>query len=142
MRTIEEELGENMSQIRSIEPKPLGTASLAQVHRAELVDGTPIALKVQHAHMQQMVHADLTLLGALAKFVDWNFADIEILWIVQEVAKAITSELDFRNELQNSEKCAYNFRSFSRVHISRPTAGMNPLYMYLEPFVPSQLPVC
>lgn len=119
MRTLEEELGEKRAQIRSIEEKPLGTASLAQVHRAELADGTAVALKVQHAHMQQMVHADLTLLTALARFVDWSFDNIEILWIVEEVSKAVTSEMDFRNELQNSEKCAYNFRYDPTVYVPR-----------------------
>ena len=60
---IEEELGCKMEEIfSSFEIKPLGAASLAQVHKATLHDGTVVAVKVQHRDVQQHAAVDLATL--------------------------------------------------------------------------------
>jgi ubiquinone biosynthesis protein len=103
-----------------IEPVPLAAASIAQVHRATLADGQEVVLKVQRPHIAQVLAADLDILRDLARLAERYLPDIRPLQpvgLVEEFARTIAHELDFRHERHNLERCAKNFADDPTVYI-------------------------
>lgn len=107
------ELGaDKLKSIRSIEPKPLAAGSIAQVHRAELVTGEHVVLKVQRPHIAKDMHADLALMQILAGLIERYVPESRIFRpkaSMDEFARAISGELDFIREGGNTAKMAQNF---------------------------------
>ena len=54
----------------SFDDKPLASASLGQVHRAELRDGRPVAVKVQRPDIREQIVDDMEIIESMAKFAD------------------------------------------------------------------------
>uniref|UniRef100_A0A1Y1MDT0 ABC1 atypical kinase-like domain-containing protein n=1 Tax=Photinus pyralis TaxID=7054 RepID=A0A1Y1MDT0_PHOPY len=72
-KVLKEDLKRNPHEIfKSIELEPLGTASLAQVHKAVLHDGTTLAIKVQHAYVQGNSRVDMKTMEILVKIMGFN----------------------------------------------------------------------
>lgn len=105
------------------DPTPLGSASLAQVHRARLLDGRPVAVKVQRPGVADEVRQDLTVLESIASGVDHTtglgqrvrFSD----W-VHEFRKALVGELDYCLEAANLERFSEHLASYPDLLIPRP----------------------
>jgi len=94
------------------DPTPIAAASIAQVHRARLKDGTEVIVKVRKPGVRPIVEADLRLLTRLAEFAeaenpDWrNFRPHEV---IRQFSLSLQRELDFAIECRNSEAIAENF---------------------------------
>lgn len=88
----------------TFDPEPIGAASLAQVHKATLPDGTIVAVKVQHPCVQGNSRVDLRTMEILVKIVSKLFPDFKFQWLVDEIKKNIPRELDFTQEAHNAEK--------------------------------------
>ena len=89
-----------------------GSASIAQVHRARLKDGTPVVLKIRRPGIRANVEADLRLLGHLARIVDSEMPETrryQPMEIAAEFARSLERELDFTIEAQHTERFAKNF---------------------------------
>lgn len=92
--------------VQGIDPVPLGSASLAQVHRCKLRNGKEIALKVQHFDLQNIMESDLLVIKAL----DWAASrlfpeeDYSLAWAVTEFEGNLKQELDFSREAQNGKR--------------------------------------
>jgi predicted unusual protein kinase regulating ubiquinone biosynthesis (AarF/ABC1/UbiB family) len=111
---VEDALGVRISKaFAHFEERPLGCASLAQVHRATLRDGRMVAVKVQRPGIVDVVRADLDALAGLAgkadrmtdigrrvRFSDW----------VHEFRRTLLAELDYRAEAENLERFGEHFR--------------------------------
>src|SRR5512137_2525413 len=68
---IEAELGQSVSQVFSrFDPKPVAAASIAQVHRARLLDGSEVAVKVRRPGIGALIEHDLAILGLLARLAE------------------------------------------------------------------------
>ena len=91
----------------TLEPQPLGSASIAQVHKATLLDGTVVAVKVRRPGIEQKMAEDITLLRhliALAEFsvpADTKNLTLTLSGLVEELARTTAEELDFNVELNN-----------------------------------------
>lgn len=94
----------------SFDTVPLGTASLAQVHKAVLHDGRTVAIKVQHPYVKGNTMVDLKTMEVLVKIVALIFPEFKFQWLVKETKKNIPNELDFRVEGHNGEKIAQLFK--------------------------------
>jgi len=106
-RVIREEFGREPEDIfLSFEPEPLGTASLAQVHRARLKDGREVAMKIQHPQVKRRSNVDIATMEFLVHCFCLVFPDFEFKWLAEETRKNLPLELDFLHEGQNSEKLA------------------------------------
>lgn len=68
--------------IKQIEIKPLGAASLAQVHRATLKDGTVVAIKIQRPGLEASTNADILALSILSKVIDMAFPGAGFEWLL------------------------------------------------------------
>lgn len=85
--------------------EPLGTASLAQVHRAVLRDsGEVVAVKVQHPFVRGNSMVDMKTMELLAGAMAWVFPDFKMQWLVDETKKNLPTELDFEHEGRNADK--------------------------------------
>lgn len=111
----------------SIDPKPLGTASLAQVHKAILKNGDIVAVKVQHRAVKTNSYVDIKTMSALVKLTSLVFPDFKFDWLVDETKKNIPRELDFTQEGKNAEKIQnifshYHWLKIPQIHweISSP----------------------
>ena len=105
--TIHAELGQPLERVFSdFDPRPIASASLAQVHRALLRDGRRVAVKVQYPEIAEQVRGDLANLRALFRAVGWLERDFDLLPIVDELGAQVPRELDFVQEAHNAEKVA------------------------------------
>ncbi|XP_017772588.1 PREDICTED: uncharacterized aarF domain-containing protein kinase 1 [Nicrophorus vespilloides] len=109
-KVIREDLKADPKEIfAEFDIEPLGTASLAQVHKAKLHDGTTVAVKVQHPYVQGNSRVDMKTMEILVKVVSWVFPEFKFQWLVDETKKNIPQELDFELEGRNAEKVARMF---------------------------------
>lgn len=103
-RILEEELGERFAQeIAHLEDVPLATASIGQVHAAELTDGRHVVIKIQRDGIEDIILQDLDVLTGLAQlaehveaFAPWGPADM-----ARQMMPMLRRELDFEREQQN-----------------------------------------
>lgn len=121
---IEAELGVRHTHVfAEFDDVPLGSASLAQVHRAILRDGRPVAVKVQRPDIAKMIQSDLDALAAIASGADSatrvgrrvHFAD----W-VHEFRKALLLEMDYVCEAENLSRFREHFREYQEIFVPAP----------------------
>lgn len=118
---IKEELGAEIEHFfLEFEESPLAAASIGQVHRAVLLNGQEVAVKVQRPQIGAVIQTDLEILLDLA-----NLAEQRLKWAEQykvtvmaaEFARSLRAELDYTIEGRNAEKIARQFRDDPRIHI-------------------------
>lgn len=104
-RVVEQGLGLPLDELfAEFDPKPLGTASIAQTHRAKTKDGRDVVVKVQRPGIEEVMRGDLDLLYLAAKVLEATIDEMELYApsaIVTEFERALVRELDFRSELGN-----------------------------------------
>jgi predicted unusual protein kinase regulating ubiquinone biosynthesis (AarF/ABC1/UbiB family) len=109
---LEQELGERCAEIIDIEEEPLGSASLAQVHRASLRSGRQVVLKVQRPGLEQVFRLDLEVMQQVAALVQrhprWGRGR-DWVGIAQECRRVLLRELDFRLEAEHAARFRQQF---------------------------------
>jgi predicted unusual protein kinase regulating ubiquinone biosynthesis (AarF/ABC1/UbiB family) len=118
---VEEELGGTLDELfAEWDEKPFASASIGQVHRARLLDGTLVAVKVQHPGIEEAVEHDLanaslmsTLQGAVLG------AKLETKRVMDEVKTTLREELDYRLEAQRQKAFAALHRGDPQIRIPR-----------------------
>ncbi|MDA0302053.1 MAG: AarF/UbiB family protein [Chloroflexi bacterium] len=104
---IERELGMPMAQAYAeFDPQPIAAASLAQVYRARMHDGTAVAVKVQYPGIEDAVRWDLDVIDILAKIWARLETVIDFRPIAQEMRRNAPEEVDFFHEGQAAEQVA------------------------------------
>jgi ubiquinone biosynthesis protein len=90
----------------SIDETPMAAASMAQVHRAKLTNGTSVVLKVLRPGNRKLVEEDMTLLEWLAQFVEDYFSNLGYspVAVAAEFSREITKEMNFLLEAQSTNK--------------------------------------
>lgn len=95
----------------SFEEKPLGAASLAQVHRAVLRrTGETVAVKVQHPVLDHWAPLDMWLTGLTFKTLKRAFPEYDLTWLSDEMEASLPQELDFAREGENAKSTKAYFR--------------------------------
>ena len=114
LRLVEEGLQKPWRELfAEIDPEPLASASIAQVHRARLPTGEQVVVKVQRPGIEVQIRSDTDLLSYLARFLEGVIEETGIYTptgIVAEFQKAMLLELDFENEARNIEEFGKNSR--------------------------------
>jgi ubiquinone biosynthesis protein len=120
---IADELGKPVSKLfKKFDDKPVGSASIAQVHAAQLPDGTRVAVKVQRPDIQEVIELDLAVLLDLARFVDRHVPEISAVnpvGVVLEFSSTLRKELDFNNEVSNIERFGAQFANNRWIKVPR-----------------------
>ena len=119
--TIRDELGKDPEELfQEFDPVAFSSASIGQVHRAQLADGQTVVIKVQHDGIQEKVRIDLELLEGLSKLLQEHVPDARAYQPVattREFRRTLLRELDFLSERSHLEQFARNFAEDSTVHI-------------------------
>ncbi|OQR98991.1 glycoside hydrolase [Achlya hypogyna] len=89
--------------------EPIAAASLAQVHRAVTRDGLEVAVKVQYPELAVQMDSDLWSVKQAIRAMNYTW-DIDMSWLVPEIEMALSAELDFVAEKDNSRKIAHLFQ--------------------------------
>lgn len=120
---IEKELGHPMRALfTDFHDKPIGSASIAQVHLATLNEGTRVAIKVQRPDIEKTISLDVAILHDLAKFVEKHVpeaAGLNPSGVVQEFTETLQRELDFENEASNAERFAEQFEGNPHIRVPK-----------------------
>ena len=110
---VERELGKPLNELfREFEEAPCAAASIAQGHRAVLLDGTVVFVKVQRPNIRKQVLADIDVLRFLSRSVNENFPNLRYLLLprlVDQFRSAILEEMDFNIERGNIKHFARQF---------------------------------
>ena len=88
----------------AIEPEPLGSASVAQVHIARLVDGTDVAVKVQRPRVREVMAQDIDIMRSIARRASHFLADeqfLDVRSVIEELWTSFREETDFNVEARN-----------------------------------------
>ena len=121
-RILEQELGGALSELfQELDPVPMASASLGQVHRAQLPAGETVVVKVQRPGIQRLIDTDLEILRTLAhsyreRLAPEGFDPVEL---VDEFGLVLQNELDYVIEAAQMERMARDFKSDPRVHIPK-----------------------
>ncbi|MBW2272308.1 MAG: AarF/ABC1/UbiB kinase family protein [Deltaproteobacteria bacterium] len=120
---VESALGRPLEEaFSSFESEPIGAASVAQVHRAELHDGRPVAVKVRYPWAARSLASDLRMLERLiGLWVRWGPGPpISPERLVEELAQSLEAELDFDNEARVAREVAANLAGDPRISVPLP----------------------
>jgi predicted unusual protein kinase regulating ubiquinone biosynthesis (AarF/ABC1/UbiB family) len=125
---FETEIGVRMNKVfDAVDEVPIGSASLAQVHRAVLRDGREVAVKIQRPFVAEQVRMDLDTIASFAGKADritdigrrLRFAD----W-VHEFRKTLFAELDYRVEAENLERFSEHFEDYPELFCPQPVRDL------------------
>jgi predicted unusual protein kinase regulating ubiquinone biosynthesis (AarF/ABC1/UbiB family) len=121
---VETELGVRLSKaFARFESQPMASASLGQVHRAEMRDGREVVVKVQRPNIREGMIDDFDALEEVAGFLDARTEmgrRYEFTPMVTELRKSVLRELDYKEEAGNLLTFADNLANFESVFVPRP----------------------
>ncbi len=122
-RTIEEELGQPIERLfLEFDPQPLAAASIGQVHRATLPNERRVVVKVQRPAAPRKIEADLALMYQAARLAKERIRALDFIdanEIVDEFARSIRQELDYRLEARNAAAFHKDFAGHPHVAVPR-----------------------
>jgi ubiquinone biosynthesis protein len=123
VRLVEEELARPLTEAyERFDETPLASASLGQVHRATIVGGDEVVVKVQRPDVSRTVDVDLEILLHLAGLLERHAEGWEHRQptrIVEEFARSIHAELDYRLEASHMERFAWQFATEATIRVPK-----------------------
>ena len=122
-QVIERELHRTIESAFSFfDPIPLASASIGQVHTAQLLTGENVVVKIQRPEIERIIDTDVSLLAFLAHLIEKYVPEMRVIGpstIVDEFFRTLAFELDFVVEANNTVKMAENMRMFPEIVIPR-----------------------
>lgn len=114
--------GEPEDVFARFDTEPLAAASIAQVHRAQLKDGTEVVVKIRRPGISDTIAADLRLLGRLAAVAEAELPSLKPYrpqQLVRELARSLQRELDLASECRSAERIAAHMAGLSWIVVPR-----------------------
>lgn len=104
-----------------IDPKPIGVASLAQVHRAvDRKTGQKLAIKMMHPDVERFSAVDMKTVTVLVKWVKRLLPEFSFEWLADEMNENMPLEMDFRHEAQNAKRADDDFAHYRKTSVYIP----------------------
>ena len=122
---LDDTYGDYHTDFESVDREVLGSASIAQAHRATLKDGTHVVIKVQRPNLLPLIRSDIDIIKLLAKTLDNHIEEIayfNLPALIDEFERSIVTELDFNHERENIEYFMAHY-------------GQNEMFVFPEPIV-------
>ena len=117
---VESELGAPVEDLfAQVDPVPIASASLAQVHVARLVGGEEVVVKIQRPNLENTVNLDLDIIYDLAQTAQQRISAasrFEVGNLAEEFASALRTEMDFRREAWNADRFRKNFEDEPHIY--------------------------
>ena len=121
MRIIEEELGLKINEVfSSFTPEPLASASIAQVHEAQLKNGKDVIVKVVRPNIKNEIERDLLLMKRIAAYLTSlsdEFQRMHLIELVNDYEMLVYDETDLVKESSNAKKIKENFKDSKLIYI-------------------------
>lgn len=131
-KVLEDEFPGRLTRLfASIDPQALAAASMAQVHRARLTDGSKVVIKVLRPGNRQIIEEDMALLEAMAQFVEQYFSNLGYspVAVAKEFSRELFKEVNLIHEGQSTERLRRYFQDdpgicFPRVYWEATTRNI------------------
>jgi ubiquinone biosynthesis protein len=122
-KTVEMELGRSVDlAFAELDPAPLASASIGQVHRARLHNGDEVVVKIQRPGIEKIVEVDLEIMLHLATLAERHIEELSFhrpVKIVEEFAHTIEKEMDYSIEATSMERVAAQFLDDPGVYVPK-----------------------
>lgn len=117
---IETAYGKPIEEVfASFDSNPLGSASMAQVHKAMTRDGRPVVVKVQRPHVYEQMEVDVEMMKKAGKLLSLNqviSSIVNVEDIIDEFWQSAREEMDFHHEAENARRFASNNQGIGYLH--------------------------
>ncbi len=120
---IEKNLGRPLGEIfDDFEQAPVASASVAQVHRARLKNGTQVAVKVVRPGIRERISEQIALMRRVAQILERHSSDakrLHLMRVVDDYETTILAELDMQQEADNTVKLRHNFATSPLLYVPK-----------------------
>lgn len=121
---FEEEVGTSISKaFKTFKEEPMASASIGQVHEAELHSGQKVAIKIQRPNIREKFLSDLDMLKNIAEWAVKHSGEAEkynVAGLVEELRFTLLKELDYKAEAQNLNLLKKNMKQFEHLYVPGP----------------------
>ena len=120
---LEQETGKKLNELFiEFDRTPVAAASIAQVFRGKLINGSDIIVKIQRPHIQEQIETDIGILMYAANLLEKYVPESSFFnpsGIVEEFSRTVRKELDFLEEARNCSRFRKNFEQSPDIYIPR-----------------------
>lgn len=137
---IESELGADIGDLfQKIEPTPIASGSIGQVHRAWLHDGAEAVVKVQRPGLEQALAIDAAIIGQLfGRFGSNPQMGDSASRLISDFLECIRTELDYASEAAHLDRFAWQFEHDAKIRVPRPIRSHSTRRVLTMTYVPGQ----
>lgn len=139
MATVESDFGQSITDLFSeFDPTPFAAASVAQVHRARMLDGKEVAVKVRRPGIAKLVESDVRLLrrfARLAQVVIPGLRRQRPVELIDELAGSLRNEIDMAHEARNMRRLVEAFAALPNVTMPRIVEPLATAQVLVQEFV-------
>ncbi len=136
---LTEDLGRPPSEVfATIDPEPVASASISQVHRATLPDGQEVALKIRRPGIDKVVQADLDILKNLSQLAERHLPSLASYGpsaIAREFERSLRRELDLNIERRTMERCRAQLARELSAHVPRTYPELSSARVLVMEFI-------
>jgi predicted unusual protein kinase regulating ubiquinone biosynthesis (AarF/ABC1/UbiB family) len=134
---LEEEYdGEPLSELfAEFETEAFAAASIGQVHRAELLDGRQVAVKIQYPGIAEALDADLRNAGTIVRLAKVLAPGLDAKAIAEEIRERVMEELDYEYEAQNQRSFARAYRDHPFIYVPEVVTRLSRRRVLVTEFV-------
>lgn len=119
-KTIQEQLGKSIEELFThFEKTPIASASIGQVHKAQLKTGEWVAVKIQHPHIEELAQVDLMIIETLVKRISFLFKITGIDHVYKQVRLMVEDELNYTLEAQSMKRISGNLVEFQEIIVPK-----------------------
>ena len=136
---LEASYGRKITEVfKEFDPVPVGSASIAQVHRAILFTGEVVAVKVKRPNVDDKVRADIRILTRLVSLIESEMPEVRRYQPKQMFlyfTKSLRLDLDLRNEAQYLKRFGRDFKDSQDIHIPRIYEDLSNEQVLVQEFI-------